>query len=68
VHHSFLKLERILTLMIRKAKELKLMNLFLITHLNKFGSKLFFALKIMDFENETLIKVVDIYAIERMNT
>jgi hypothetical protein len=29
VHHSFLKLEKILTLMIKGAKELELMNLFL---------------------------------------
>jgi hypothetical protein len=53
--------------MIKKAKELKLMNLFFITHFTKFGSKVFLTMKIMDFENVTLTKVVDICAIENMN-
>jgi len=44
------------------------MNLFFIIHLNKFGSKLFLTLKIIGFENVTLTKVVDIYAIKSMNT
>ncbi len=52
----------------KKTKKLELMNLFFITHLNKFGSKVFLILKIMSFENVTLTKVVDIYAIEGMNT
>jgi len=34
---------------------------FLITHLNTFGSKMFLTLKIMDFENVALTKVVHIY-------
>jgi hypothetical protein len=34
VHHSFKKLERVLTLVIRRAKGLELMNLFFITHLS----------------------------------
>jgi hypothetical protein len=68
VHHPLFKLERILTLMIRKTKEFELMNSFLITHLSIFGSKLFLTLKIMDFENVTLVKVVDIYVIKGMNT
>ncbi len=56
VHHSFWKLERILTLMIRRAKGLELMNFFFITHLNTFGSKMFFILEIMDFQNVALTK------------
>jgi hypothetical protein len=51
VHHSFWKLERILLLMIRRAKGFELMIFFLITHLSKFGSKVLLTLKIMDFEN-----------------
>ncbi len=38
-HHSFWKLERILTLMIKRAKGLEQMKIVFITHLNKFGSK-----------------------------
>jgi hypothetical protein len=57
VHHSFWKLERILTLMIRKAKVFEVMNLFFVTHLNTFGSQVFLTLKIMDFENVALTKV-----------
>jgi hypothetical protein len=44
-----LKLERILTLMIRRAEGLELMNFF-ITHMSTFDSKMFLMLKIMDFE------------------
>jgi hypothetical protein len=39
VHHSFWKLERILTLMIRRAKGLELIKNVFITHLSIFGSK-----------------------------
>jgi hypothetical protein len=59
-------LGRILTLIITRAKRLELMKFF-ITHLNTFGSKLLLTLKIMDFENVTLTKVVHIYVIEGMN-
>jgi hypothetical protein len=34
---------------------------------HKFGSKVFLTLKIMDFENVVLTKVVCIYVIEGMN-
>jgi hypothetical protein len=51
-----LKLKRILTLMIRRAKGLELMKIVFITHLNTFGSKVFLTLKVMDFENVALIK------------
>jgi len=67
VHHSFLKLKRIVTLMIRKAKGLELMKIVFITHLSTFGSKVFLTLKIIDFESVTLTKVVHIYVIEGMN-
>jgi hypothetical protein len=53
--------------MIRKEKQLKLMNFFFITHLRTFSLKVFLTLKIMDFENVTLIKVVHIYVMEGMN-
>ncbi len=53
--------------MIRKAKGLELMKIVFITHLNTFGSKVFLTLKIMDFENVTLTKVIHIYLIKGMN-
>jgi len=67
VHHSFSKLEKILTLMIKKTKGLKLMNFFLKTLLSTSGSKVLLTLKNMDFENVCLTKVVHIYVIEGMN-
>jgi len=57
-------LERILTLMIRKAKGIKLMKIVFITDLNTFDSKMFLTLKIMDFENVILTKVVHVFVIE----
>jgi hypothetical protein len=56
VHYSFSKLEKILTLMIRRAKGLELMKLFFMTLLSTFGSKMFLTLKIMDFEIFLLTK------------
>jgi len=50
-----------------KAKGLELLNFFYITNLSTFGSKVFLTLKIMDFENVALTKVVHIYVIEGMN-
>jgi hypothetical protein len=47
--------------MTRKAKGLELMIILFITHLSTFGSKMFLTLKIMDFENVALTKVVRIY-------
>jgi hypothetical protein len=44
--------------MIKKAKGLELMNYFFITHLNIIGSKVLLTLKMMDFENVALTKVV----------
>jgi len=53
--------------MIRKAKGLERMKIIFITYLNIFGSKVILTLKIMDFENVALTKVVHIYVIEGMN-
>jgi hypothetical protein len=47
VQHSFLKLKRILILMIRKAKGLELMKNVFIKHLNTFGSKVILTLNII---------------------
>jgi hypothetical protein len=58
-----LKIKRILTLMIKKTKGLEMMKFDFITHLNTFGSKVFLSLKIMDFQNVFLIKVVHKYMI-----
>jgi hypothetical protein len=60
-------LERILTLVIKRAKGVELMKIIFITHLSTFGSKVFMTLKIMDFESVALTKVVHIYVIEGMN-
>jgi hypothetical protein len=53
--------------MIRRAKRLELMKIDFITNLSTLGSKLFLTLKIIDFENMFLIKVVHVYVIESMN-
>jgi hypothetical protein len=43
------------------------MKFVFITHLTKCASKMFLTLKIMNFENVALTKVVHIYMIEGMN-
>jgi hypothetical protein len=53
--------------MIRRVKGLELMKNVFITHLSTFGSKVILTLKIMDFENVALTKVVHIYVIEGTN-
>ncbi len=53
--------------MIRMTKGLQLMKIVFITHLNTFVSKMVLTLKIVDFENMVLTKVVHIYVIEGMN-
>jgi hypothetical protein len=53
--------------MIRRAKGRELMKIVFITHFSTFGSIVFLTLKIMDFENVPLTKVVHIYVIEGMN-
>jgi len=60
-------LERVLTLMIRRAIKLELMKIIFITNLNTLDSKVFLTLKIMDIENVLLTKVVHIYMIKGMN-
>jgi hypothetical protein len=59
--------KRELTLMIRRAKGLELRKIVFITDLNTFGSNVLLTLKIMDFRNMALTKVVHIYVIEGMN-
>jgi hypothetical protein len=51
----------------RKAKGLELMKIIFITDLSTLGFKVFLTLKIMDFENMPLTKVVHVYVIEGMN-
>jgi hypothetical protein len=53
--------------MIRRAKRFEPMKIIFISHLLTFDSKMFLMLKIMDFENVNLIKVVYIYVIKGMN-
>jgi hypothetical protein len=53
--------------MIKREKRLEPMKIIFITHFNTFGSKVFMILKIMEFENVTLTKIVHIYGIEGMN-
>jgi len=53
--------------MIRRAKGFELMKIIFIIHLSTFGSKVLLTLKIMDFENVALTKVVHICVIEGMN-
>jgi hypothetical protein len=53
--------------MIRRAKGFELMKIVLITNLSTFGSKVFLTLKIVDFENVFLTKVVHVYVIGCMN-
>ncbi len=57
----------ILTSMIKRAKGLEQMKIVFITDLSTFDSNVFLNLKIMDFENVILTKIVHIYVIEVMN-
>jgi hypothetical protein len=60
-------LEKILTLILKRQKGLELIKIVLITLLSTFGSKMFLTLKIMDFENVILTKVVHIYVVAGIN-
>jgi hypothetical protein len=51
--------------MVKRTKELELMKFVFITHLSTFGSKMLLTLKIMDFENVALTKVIHIYICDR---
>jgi hypothetical protein len=53
--------------MIRMKKGYEPMKIVFITHLSTFGSKVILTLKITDFENVALTKVVHIHVIEGMN-
>jgi hypothetical protein len=53
--------------MIKKAKEFELMKGFFITNSNTFDSKMLLTLKITDFENMLLTKVIHVYVIEGIN-
>ncbi len=53
--------------MIRREKRFEVMKIGFITNLNTLDSKVFLTLKIVDFENVFLTKVVHVYVIEDMN-
>jgi hypothetical protein len=61
VHHSFSKLEKILTLMIFIKNEIEKLKIKFTTHLSKFGSNMFLALKLINFEDVHLTKVIHFY-------
>jgi hypothetical protein len=50
-----------------KAKGLELMKIIFMIDSNTFGSKVFLTLKIMDFQNVALTKVIHIYVIKGMS-
>jgi len=60
-------LKKILTLIIIKVEKIELMKIVFITHWNTFGSKVLLTLKVIDFENVILTKIIDIYVIKAMN-
>jgi len=60
-------LERILTLLNRRAKGLELMKIIFIIDMITSNSNVLLTLKIMDFENVGLIKVVHIYVLKGIN-
>jgi len=68
VHHSFSKLERILTLMIISTKGLELMKVIFVVNMSTFGSNVLLTLKPMDVENVALTKIIHIYVIKSMHT
>ncbi len=64
MHNCFLKLERISTLKIKRAKKIEMGE---IHFYNTFGFNVLLALKIMNFENVTLTKIIHFYVIKNMN-
>jgi hypothetical protein len=54
-------------LIIRREKRVEPMIFSYITNFNTFGSNMLLTLKIIDFENVALTKVVHIYVIKGMN-
>jgi len=63
VHNSFSKLKRILTSMIIKEKTFEIGKIHLKTHLKIFVSNVFLTVKIMNFENVFLTKVIHFHII-----
>jgi len=63
--HSSSKLERILTLMIERAKVIEIYEIYFTTHLNTFGSNILLTLKTMNFEYVALRKVIHFYVIKK---
>jgi hypothetical protein len=57
----FLKIGKDFSIDDKRAKGLELMKIIFITHLSTFGSKMLLTLKILDFENVALTKVVHIF-------
>jgi hypothetical protein len=51
----------ILTLMIRRTKGLELLKVVFIIDLSTFGLNMFLILRLMDFENVALTKVIHVY-------
>ncbi len=57
----------ILTLMVKKAKRFELMKNVFTIDLSTFGLNMFLTLKMIDFENAALTKIVHIYVIKGVN-
>ncbi len=53
--------------MVRRAKKLELIKIAFTTNLSTFDSKILLTLKIMDFENVLLTKVIHVYVMKGMN-
>lgn len=66
VHHSSLKLKKILTLMIKGTKKIKIDDFFYNTFEYN-GSNVILVSKIMNFEDVTLTKTIHFYVIKDMN-
>jgi hypothetical protein len=67
VHRSFSKLERILILMIQRAKRINIENFNFYNTFQHFGSNVVLAIKCMNFEDLFLIKVIHFYVKKHMN-
>jgi hypothetical protein len=61
VHHSFSKLEKILTLTVFIKNEIEKLKIKFTTHLSIFGSNMFLALKFINFKDVHLTKVIHFY-------
>jgi hypothetical protein len=63
MHHSFSKLERIYIIIMKKENALEIGEIDSKTHLSKFVSNVFLTLKIKNFKNVSLTKVIQFYII-----